>query len=772
MKETALASGPVPRLKPARSGAVRGEQLPATRRKFGLWAYLLATLSGKDTLAVIDQAVVSGTSFLTTVLIGRWCGAGQLGVYSLGFTLLVTWACVQESLIALPYTIHRHRPLPETQAEYAGSALVHQGFLSALALITLAACGVVPSLEAAVPGLSAVIWALAGVVPFVLLREFGRRFAFAHLRMAEALVLDVAVAVVQLAGLAWLASTGTLSARTSYVPVGVACALTGAVWLYLARGNFAIRWEQVRRTMQQNWSLGKWLFASQVTLLVQGYFIHWLLAWVVGSTATGVYAACMTVVLFSNPLILGISNALAPRTAQAFHEGGGTALRRVVFQTTLLLGMTMAWFCVVVLLFGEDILSLLYSGNQYEGHGHAVTILALAMLASALGMPASNGLAAVERPEVIFKIGLVAVGLSVFLGPWLVDSWGVVGAAYGFLAGNVAGSVGRWMAFSALIPRRDLRSLSATVKGVLRQCTQSSHEHGWVIEPLNEGAQASLFSVRTQDGQPAWIGRIGNPSYVRTYSNLVVKLYKPAVRERAELGDVVRDQFESMAQLHAKLDGSTINGWKIHVPVPLYQSDCVAQPGALVMTLVPGTSLTSCLETAGAMTAETLESIADAIITVMERCWSIESQIHGDFNFDNILCDLDGRSLALVDPGVGENVVLCHGVTKQWSPASCDLAHLLYETEVGVKRTLANPGARQRQRCLAEQVLRAFLKRIDPAEKHGLLDEIHACAQIYLNSLQASWTPRGLWRAFVRQLATRRIDEILSQLRTEIGASR
>ena len=47
----------------------------------------------------------------------------------------------------------------------------------------------------------------------------------------------------------------------------------------------------------------------------------------VGPEATGIYAACMTVALFSNPLILGISNALAPRTAQAFTEGAGGARR-------------------------------------------------------------------------------------------------------------------------------------------------------------------------------------------------------------------------------------------------------------------------------------------------------------------------------------------------------------------------------------------------------------------------------------------------------------
>jgi len=86
---------------------------------------------------------------------------------------------------------------------------------------------------------------------------------------------------------------------------------------------------------------------------------------------------------------------------------------------------------------------LLYRGGAIRGAwAKPSQCWPLAMLAAALGMPASNGLAAVERPDVVFKVGLVAVALSLVLVPCLVLGWGVTGAAYGFLAGNVAGSLG------------------------------------------------------------------------------------------------------------------------------------------------------------------------------------------------------------------------------------------------------------------------------------------------------------------------------------------
>src|SRR5438105_4928947 len=128
---------PAPLPPEAQSGIVpvpsaRTEMGEVRREKQGTRAYPISTHLGKDSLAVLDQAVVSGTSFLTTILVGRWCGAEELGVYALGFSLVVTWTCVQESLIALPFTVHRHRTLEGTQEEYAGAVLIHQAFLSAL----------------------------------------------------------------------------------------------------------------------------------------------------------------------------------------------------------------------------------------------------------------------------------------------------------------------------------------------------------------------------------------------------------------------------------------------------------------------------------------------------------------------------------------------------------------------------------------------------------------------------------------------------------------
>jgi O-antigen/teichoic acid export membrane protein len=419
---------------------------------------------GTPVIALIDQGVVSGASFLTTIMVGRWTSPGQLGLYSVGVSALVASLAIQDSLVSLPYTIQRHQ-MPRTPAEGAGASLAQSGLLSALVAVLLATTALGLSAGGAKQELTAMTWVLAATAPFALLREFGRRLAFAHMRMGSALMLDSTVAAIQLAALCWLGWVGWMSSASAYAAIGAACAVIGIVWLYLARANFVIRMDQVLATARRNWGLGKWLFAGQATITMQGYVTYWLLAFLVGASATGVYAACMSIVLFANPLIIGIGNTLAPKAALALKQGGRARLRREVIRDSLLLGAAMAVFCLLVLLAGESAMRALYRGDEYAGRGQILMPLALAMMASAVDAPASIGLASMERPQAIVWAGSIGVVLTIVLVWRLTIEWGLFGAACGFLAGYVAAALGRWVAFLLLVvprgPQPDLEEGAA-----------------------------------------------------------------------------------------------------------------------------------------------------------------------------------------------------------------------------------------------------------------------------------------------------------------------
>jgi O-antigen/teichoic acid export membrane protein len=400
-----------------------------------------------------DQAVVSGTSFLALIMLGRWAGPDQLGAYAIVASALALLLAAQESLITRPYTIQLGR-LPGAPAEHAFSSLVLSIVLSAVTICVLSAAVLTLSAIGAAQDLAEITWALAATIPFVLLREFARRFAFAHLKMFHALLVDGAVAAVNLSLLCWLSWTGRLSVVTAMGAVGVSCGIGGLGWLYVARSEFAFRFGQLRTTLKASWGLGKWLLSGQLALQVQGYVAYWLSMIIVGATITGIYAACMSIVSFANPMLFGFFNILTPKSLRALRSEGGAGLRRQASLDSLLLAALMGLFCVLVLLAGEDLMGLVYPGAEYQGNGQILMVLALSALAGAIGAPASIALAGAEHARAVASVMTLTAVLNVVLVWVFMTYWGLLGAAYAVLIAEAIGSLGRWIAFLALVPGR------------------------------------------------------------------------------------------------------------------------------------------------------------------------------------------------------------------------------------------------------------------------------------------------------------------------------
>lgn len=729
---------------PGDQGAKRGGPRAARMR----------VVFGTHVLALADQAVVSGTTLLSMVLVGRWTVPNELGVYSIGASILGSLLAVQDALILLPYTIQRHRP-SRTPAEHAGISLLHSGLLAAAAMAALALAAAGASALGADANLTWLIWALVLTVPFAMQREFGRGYAFAHLHVAKALILDAAAAALQLGILGWLGWSGRMSAAGACAALGGACGLTSLVWLYGARSNFVIRADQVQQATEESWGLGKWLCAGQVTVSMQGYANYWLLPLLVGMTETGVYAACTSIASLANPLLTAFRNILTPRAVLAFRDGGGASLRRQAFRDALVLAGTMSLFCVAVLLGGDTLMRLVYYGPEYGGQGHVVTILAVAMMAAAVGAPASNALASMERPQAI--VLATSVGTAVTLAVvWILSvEWGLLGAAYGFLAGNVAGAAARWVAFLAVLARPGPADFGhAPVVRLLQKLTQGNAEADWDIRSLGEGFHGKIYAVGSREGAPLWQG----------HRDLVVKLYKPNGPAGA---DMARRQFDAQARLHLAVDGKTAHGWKTCAPLPLHVS---ASPPALVMTMATGTNLNKSLAHGSDPHPEMLDSAARAIVAVMRPYWAA-GRLHGDLSLHNILWHPADRVLSFIDVDTSAGVSVGDGVPKEWYPASLDLAGVLYD--VGTDIRTADRRVVSRKQMFAESVLLAFLTTVDaPEEKRMLIEEVRAFTRAELEALELPWSPRGLYRLVQRRVATRRIDRLLARVLTDARSRR
>jgi len=391
-------------------------------------------------LSVVDQAVVSGTNFVTTVVIGRLCTKHELGVYSLAFSIVLLARGIQYQVVSAPYMIYWSRRPLSGRSAYLGSSLLHQLVLTLLVGLGLAGYVAVLWRGAGPPGLLPVVCILLCSVPFLLMREFIRNLALSQLRMIDAIVIDAAVALLQLGLILVLGLLGLLTIPAVYAVMGLAC-LAACLYWRVGRTQStefvrASAWDDWR----QNWSFGKWALSSHLVGGSIPYIMPWIVAVAHGEAETGVLAAATTLVGLSNTFVMGLGNFLTPRAALAYTDGGVRALIRVLASFALLFSLSLGAFCLAVALFGDPLAVLLY-GDRYRGIGLIITLLACTVLANSLRMTAGGGLWSIERPRANFGAEVCTMVVTIGVSVALVGPFGVLGAAIGMLCGAVAGAV-------------------------------------------------------------------------------------------------------------------------------------------------------------------------------------------------------------------------------------------------------------------------------------------------------------------------------------------
>jgi O-antigen/teichoic acid export membrane protein len=390
-------------------------------------------------LTLFDQSAVSGVRFLTTVIVGRACGPEELGIYTLGFAVLVVFSAALESLIFTPLVVYGSRLQGTAQRVYWGSVLGIAVLVAVATAVSLGALGLL-LMGVSAPGFAALLGILTLAGPAILAWEFCRWFSLAHRRLDQAIVVDVGVAVFQSGMVLGLATTGTLSAATAYLAIAAVCAVNAGCWLYRSRSSFVLRQARVLPVLTRHWSLARWIFASRVTYGAINPVIFWILASWGNAAEVGQLSACMTVIFLYNPILLGINNFFFPRAVDALHRGGRAGLRRTVWKNTWIWAGGLALIAAPMIVIGQQMVQWIY-GNAYAGHQVTIVFLALVAPAAAWMIVSYGGLSALERTDLTFAATGAAMAGSAGVSAVLVPQWGIDGAACAVLACPIVAAV-------------------------------------------------------------------------------------------------------------------------------------------------------------------------------------------------------------------------------------------------------------------------------------------------------------------------------------------
>jgi O-antigen/teichoic acid export membrane protein len=397
-----------------------------------------------------DQAVVSLANFITTVIIARACAPGELGLYDLGFTLVVLLSGIPKALVWSPYTAHQPHLDDDQRARYTASSTVQVLLLCVIAAAALLMVGGGAYLVGSTQ-FAWLFWVLSPAVILMVLREHVRRLCLAWLDVGEVLAFDVTVSVAQVAGLVALARAGVLSGTTAYVVLAVASGLAVA-WMIVRGGRFHFDRTVLGEYLTQNWSFGKWLFAGALAVLVGHTFYRWGLLYVRGIAEVEILASARYVVMVANPIMLGMANYFAPATASTLARHGIATFYRDVKRGQQVLAAFSLTFFGFIVLYGEQVVTAVY-GSHYAGHHDVAIATALGLLSEAMLIPVELGHLSLGRGRFLCATALMRLGITLTLGSVLILWLGAAGVGYGLLVGNSLAFVWQWVALRRVVAR-------------------------------------------------------------------------------------------------------------------------------------------------------------------------------------------------------------------------------------------------------------------------------------------------------------------------------
>lgn len=404
------------------------------------WFGRVPTKVLESTAVMLDQAFVSGVSFLTSVAVERATGSAGLGLYTLAFTLVVWSASCQDALLTGPYLIFGTSMNDRRRRRYAGHLAIQfvaYALMLSVAIATAAIAfvsGWVSAAEDAV-AMGSVLAVLAIALPLLLLREFARRFSYASHRIGASLVVNVSAALFHIATMAYLYVHKQLTPTTALISLAAAAGLAAIGWAMVFRKSFAWQRRGWRQALRRNWSFGKWICGSRWAGLAQMYLLYWMLSGILSAVETGRLAACTNVVMLVNPIVAGMASIQTVWTTRAFHSHGKRGLQRIVKQLSLAMATFVGLIALILFAAGPHIMNWLYR-DSFTGQRFILTLLACAVMADAAAMAFDSGLRVLRQPSAVFGIQVASLIATLMVAAILAPSHGIWGAAAAFLVGK------------------------------------------------------------------------------------------------------------------------------------------------------------------------------------------------------------------------------------------------------------------------------------------------------------------------------------------------
>jgi O-antigen/teichoic acid export membrane protein len=387
--------------------------------------------------------LISGTNFITMLLLARALIPSDFGLFTVVYSGLLFANGLQGALICVPHNVLGVALQGNDYARYTTSTAVSQLLASAAVALLALVSGVFA--HAAAWGVAPLLVALAPSIVAWQLREFVRRVLYTEGRVASAFANDIIGYGGQTVVIAILWARDTLTGPAALYALTTMSALAAGLGGWQLRAS--LKGHVDRAAVRQNWRFGKWLAGAEILeWLSSVYMYQYLTAIILGPAATGMLKGAQIVLGPTRILALALDTVLPTRLARTLAQSGKQGLHAQLKATLLFVVPPIASYCLLVAVLASPLLRLLY-GDRYAGAAGVLRLYAVHAFLGYVLQILCAGLKAKRLSRAVFRSYVYSSLVASLLGWLFIKALGTEGALVGMILTCLIAHVLVWRAY-------------------------------------------------------------------------------------------------------------------------------------------------------------------------------------------------------------------------------------------------------------------------------------------------------------------------------------
>lgn len=392
----------------------------------------LARMNPSTQLTLVDQALVSGSNFLTAILITRLAGLEEYGFFALAWMGLLLMSSLQQAFIQAPMMSLGPKKSDSEQASYfPASQLLQFGFALTIFLLI---CPVIAYADLLLPK-----WKVSELFPILplailayLMQEYYRRYFFISSQAARALLIDGISYLGMLGGILFLYFQDLLTSSYIYLAILISFGTAALLGFFMARLSLRKGIAGFSAILREHWKYASWLLGTAVLQFFSSNYFLLAAAALLGPLALGALRIAQNLLGLTHVLFQAMENVVPVKAAESYAKEGFLAMKKYLLKLSVRSGLVVLAILVLLALGAKPVLGLVY-GTEYEAYAFLLMGYCLFYLSLFPGYPLRYALRSIEHTRPIFISYVLSTAFSLLLAFPMVKRWELWGVVAGLI---------------------------------------------------------------------------------------------------------------------------------------------------------------------------------------------------------------------------------------------------------------------------------------------------------------------------------------------------